>query len=808
MRFPFKKTRATGMYLLPLTSSLSQAKASTLPLKMDRLLETYRYAEPITANQIENNTNFLNMSQIWAENNTDPLVIAAHVPEPVKCDTPEECWEKYRIIGPKEAWVKNAENVLKSSVLTDWDDWYKEYETNDRWDCHKLEFAPLQCYASHFWGDSNFKCRLDQLGRCAIPSAEVVLSNIDKRFPNLTIKEKVETAIGVYFTMKNFETVALNHKSLYDLLNEMKIEFGLKARSLVEAFTPQKDYIQAAKCQLAENLVRLTVALGFQIANTALSAASKFVDIKMLTDEALSILGDMGISSNIQEFFINNAKTWADSGEHIHNIIMNRKNARQPAANPWQGQAEMLKLSVTTVKGMCGNQFGVGNDDNAVRTDELQRFVLDHFNANQEKLIYNFEAMMHYNKEHGGKSPILNLYMSADQWPVSASQAEKSLSLVKGEAKQAATNLFASELWAGSRCYLDCETRRDGNDPYSEVCSGTQPNDVRRYKKPQLNYVSRLCDPNLQVRCQMQCLTKQERNNVKIPLYGLDRLEEFGINSTALLGNSWNAWKEMGINSFEAMDILPRNGILETAYDALRLPVCMPFKGQKRISELGKHKTQKGLILPHEVEKWSDGMPVSCGFRSEETSRFHNRIGLDVAEEEREYRRYHVARELSKLDPVEGYLMLCELNLDWPKSAKTYNDGDLMYRLKEYRRDKYCDAVKRDTWYMNNFEANAYFCKYEPGLTAYFKNAEKDHIDGYKKLVYNHWRRCTRLRTGWIDRNKKNFSPQLENAIRNSVANARRDRPTDDWHSAQSVKNWKHEELTGAKAFGVNNGPV
>jgi len=130
------------------------------------------------------------------------------------------------------------------------------------------------------------------------------------------------------------------------------------------------------------------------------------------------------------------------------------------------------------------------------------------------------------------------------------------------------------------------------------------------------------------MRCQMQCLTKQNANNRKTFLPGLTKLKNFGITPEALSKNSWKAYRSSGFKSYGAQNMLV-DGKLQPAAASLVLPVCVAREGQERITMLKKN------------EKWSSGMPINCGYRAEDTQRFHERIGLDVNKED-EFRRWHV----------------------------------------------------------------------------------------------------------------------------------------------------------------------
>lgn len=183
--------------------------------------------------------------------------------------------------------------------------------------------------------------------------------------------------------------------------------------------------------------------------------------------------------------------------------------------------------------------------------------------------------------------------------------------------------MVISELLTASRCYQDCEP---WGDNFERVCNGKEPNN--RGKPDELNQLSRSCFPEDKMRCQMQCLTKQVANNRKKFLPGLSKLKEFGITPEALSKNSWRAYRTLGFKSFDAQEMLV-DGQLQPASTSLRLPVCVAREGQERISLLKKK------------EAWSKGMPMNCGYRAEDTQRFHERIGLDV-NQEAEFRRWHV----------------------------------------------------------------------------------------------------------------------------------------------------------------------
>jgi len=191
------------------------------------------------------------------------------------------------------------------------------------------------------------------------------------------------------------------------------------------------------------------------------------------------------------------------------------------------------------------------------------------------------------------------------------------------EARQSITNMVISELLTASRCYQDCEP---WGDNLSHVCNGDQPNNLG--KPNELNQLSRSCFPEDKMRCQMQCLTKQNANNRKTFLPGLTKLKDFGITPEDLSKNSWRAYRNSGFNSYDAQDMVV-DGQLKPSSTSLRLPVCVAREGQQRITML-KRK-----------ESWSRGMPINCGYRAEDTQRFHERIGLDVNKEP-EYRRWHV----------------------------------------------------------------------------------------------------------------------------------------------------------------------
>ncbi|KAG9242843.1 hypothetical protein BJ878DRAFT_577073 [Calycina marina] len=647
-------------------------------LSLGRILETY------------NDSPRWSNDTVVRQNNTT-------IPDTVDCTTPAMCWQDHRIVGPDEYWIKNAANVKNSSALTDWSEFYTEYlkadDKNEISKCYKLGRGALQCYASLYWGDGDFECRIDQMEKCHVPSAEVVLSNIDKRFPHLNDQEKTDKARAVYFTMKNFETTILNQRSIHNVFELMKNEIVGQKDLLVHTFTPQVDVVQAAKCKFAKDMIRISTMVAIRIAG-----ASTIGAIGPAGEEAGAaaklVLDNLSLIAGESLVYLTQAEAAAE-------LIAERAAVHQPAENPYDAHADILRLTFSTAGGMCGNNFHVGVDDNKDRADEFTQYVIETLNQVRRTIASNLEAMFRRDPTMP-KNPILNLFMSQDQWTISANEADASYNSMEDEARQSITNLVISELLAGSRCYQECEPL---DAKFSDGCNGNTPNNNGHPDR--INQLSRACYPQDKVRCQMQCITKEKHNNRKNPLPGLEKLSQFGITPRVLMDSSWNAYKQSGPDSYTAVNMVV-DGHLKPNATSLHIPVCIGRSGERRIATMSKH------------DEWNKGMPMACGFRGEDTGRFLDRIGLNITTGvEIEYRHWHLLRTMKHMSPIERYLLLCELNLRFPTRG---------HRLVKNKRDDMCDAAKIDTWFMTHEEANAYFCNMFDHGHFYEKGKEGEYV--------------------------------------------------------------------------------
>ena len=187
-------------------------------------------------------------------------------------------------------------------------------------------------------------------------------------------------------------------------------------------------------------------------------------------------------------------------------------------------------------------------------------------------------------------------------------------------------NLFISELLTSSRCYLDCEER----DDTKEVCS-------RRHMRAtnEITQMSRFCYEKINTRCQMQCMVK---GNKKMPLFGLKRFSEYGINPKRLSDSSLQYYfkeggglRELGSGSYEPQKPVMRFH-LQHPETALRLPVCWGGKRAHRIRDLNK-KNKKAPKMS----------PLSCGYHAYETLPFLKKLGVNLLKE-KDYRRGEMQR--------------------------------------------------------------------------------------------------------------------------------------------------------------------
>jgi len=176
-------------------------------------------------------------------------------------DDPVEAWKNGKLIQPYSFWHKSAETSNESGAVEAFGDFMNAYhnDASAPIHCKKDGIPAMPCFAYHFAGDANYKCRGDQIHSCRIPGAREVMNHISARFPVGTvlpnshvITERYQVELGrqVLFTMLNFNEVMQTISSTQKLLQLAGETFQRKTSAIVGSFSPQPDPRKALQCEV------------------------------------------------------------------------------------------------------------------------------------------------------------------------------------------------------------------------------------------------------------------------------------------------------------------------------------------------------------------------------------------------------------------------------------------------------------------------------------------------------------------------------------------------------------------------------
>ena len=182
-------------------------------------------------------------------------------------DDPAEAWNNGRLIQPYSFWHKTPETSRESGAVEAFSDFMNAYHNDISSPIHcKQDGIPaMPCFAYHFVGDANYKCRGDQSHSCRIPGAREVMKHISARFPvgailpnSHVITERYQVELGrqVFFTMLNFNEVMQTIASTQKLLQLAGETFQRKTAAIVGTFSPQPDPRKALNCEVFKFAMR------------------------------------------------------------------------------------------------------------------------------------------------------------------------------------------------------------------------------------------------------------------------------------------------------------------------------------------------------------------------------------------------------------------------------------------------------------------------------------------------------------------------------------------------------------------------
>ena len=174
-------------------------------------------------------------------------------------DDPAEAWRNGKLIQPYSFWHKSPETGSGSGAVEAFSDFMNAYhnDVSAPIHCKKDGIPAMPCFAYHFVGDANYRCRGDQIHSCRIPGAREVMNHISARYPVgtilpnshvITARYQVELGRQVLFTMLNFNEVMQTIASTQKLLQLAGETFQRKVSSIVGTFSPQPDPRKALNC--------------------------------------------------------------------------------------------------------------------------------------------------------------------------------------------------------------------------------------------------------------------------------------------------------------------------------------------------------------------------------------------------------------------------------------------------------------------------------------------------------------------------------------------------------------------------------
>ncbi|KAG9245813.1 hypothetical protein BJ878DRAFT_499752 [Calycina marina] len=350
-------------------------------------------------------------------------------------------------------------------------------------------------------------------------------------------------------------------------------------------------------------------------------------------------------------------------------------------ANSIRSQQNRLGLSQTTAKGMCGNLFGVTEDDNMMKMEELSAFIIQYIDDARYEIADAFDSIMKFDSSEP-ENAVLRLFMTEDRLASSADLSESTFRDLENQLQWDVEKYFIKELLASSRCYVECNVLYDDAKHFCPASGKAILEEEREH---------RFCPDKTHV-CKAACLTKKQRYNKKLSVFGAKHLDKYDTSLKELLKNSWNHYNLHGSKSYEA-NLLFVNGTQTPTDDLFYLPVCYT-----------KSDTIGRISL---AKKYENRFPFACGrnYKSDDASEFLKDISVNLSKE-RYIRQKHLGWELTALHPANAYALMCNLDIHWPRRKNGYEPLWALTPGKE----RHCDQIRAETKHMDEFAANAHFC--------------------------------------------------------------------------------------------------
>jgi hypothetical protein len=206
------------------------------------------------------------------------------------------------------------------------------------------------------------------------------------------------------------------------------LEAQAQIPKLVKEFSPQKDKAQLAKCEMTKAAIKFAIDVSMELIGltTTIVAGPGLGKLSKGSGKAFPILkewlnkqGDetkeliAGLREKKLASHIKNAASLAKftnaQGTTLKNIGMSAskkaKDAADKSTSTGSGDMPYLEMHLTKARGMCGNLFGVAEDNTLGTIDSVTTFIVDYLTASQDALEDLYNSLMGY--QEGGIFPVM-----------------------------------------------------------------------------------------------------------------------------------------------------------------------------------------------------------------------------------------------------------------------------------------------------------------------------------------------------------------------------------------------------------------
>lgn len=191
------------------------------------------------------------------------------------------------------------------------------------------------------------------------------------------------------------------------------MEIESQVPKLVKEFSPQRDKAQLAKCEM----VKASIKFAIDVAMEAMGIGTTFLAGPFLGKvsrgggKAFMKIGDYINKSPIPGLREKQLASWIKSsaavtkfsttyGQITQKVVEEHKKTMKNSGDKTKSSdtspMPSLEMHLSTARGMCGNIFGVAEDDSSSTIDSVTKFIVDYLVASQDALENHFNSLMSY----------------------------------------------------------------------------------------------------------------------------------------------------------------------------------------------------------------------------------------------------------------------------------------------------------------------------------------------------------------------------------------------------------------------------